>query len=89
MPTQTESSCPDRLLTTAEVSDILGVTEGTLMAWRSTSRYPLPFVKVGRLVKYRSQDIQEFIKQRLRTGTSLELDAHTEAREPREGDCHV
>jgi len=83
-----ESNCPDRLLTTAEVSDILGVTEGTLMAWRSTLRYPLPFVKVGRLVKYRSQDIQEFICQRLHSGTPLGFETYVGRNRPNEVESH-
>jgi len=83
-----ESNCPDRLLTTAEVSDILGVTEGTLMAWRSTFRYPLPFVKVGRLVKYRSQDIQDFIRQRLHTGTPLGFETYVGINPPSEVKPH-
>lgn len=41
-----------RLLTPREVAEWLGVTVGTLAVWRSTGRWGLPFVKVGRRVMY-------------------------------------
>lgn len=53
------------LLTAAEVSSILGVTEGTLAVWRATNRYDLPYVKSGRLVRYREEDVEAFILSRL------------------------
>ncbi|ARD44766.1 MULTISPECIES: helix-turn-helix domain-containing protein [Colwellia] len=53
------------LLTPTQAADILGVTIGTLAVWRCTARYPLPFVKIGRRVKYRLSDINNFIEQGL------------------------
>ena len=52
------------LISCEEAADILGVSPGTLTVWRSTRRYPLPWVKVGRLVKYRIEDVQAFITAR-------------------------
>lgn len=51
------------LLSPAEAAAILGVTVGTLSVWRSTGRYKLPFCKIGRTVKYRPEDIEEYIKR--------------------------
>jgi predicted DNA-binding transcriptional regulator AlpA len=45
---------------------ILGIAPSTLAIWRSTKRYALPFVKIGRLVRYREQDIEKFVESRLR-----------------------
>ncbi|WP_312477625.1 helix-turn-helix domain-containing protein [Stutzerimonas nitrititolerans] len=42
----------------------LGVRPATLAVWRSTGRYNLPFLKVGRLVKYRLSDLAEFLARR-------------------------
>lgn len=42
----------------------LGVKGTTLSVWRSTKRYPLPYIKVGRLVKYRVKDIATFLENR-------------------------
>lgn len=43
---------PDPLLTEQQAAEVLGVKPGTLQVWRCTRRYGLPFVKVGRLVRY-------------------------------------
>lgn len=55
-----------QLLTKEQVSEILGVTVGTLAVWRTTKRYNLPYVKSGRLIRYREEDVQAFINSRLR-----------------------
>jgi hypothetical protein len=51
------------LLTPAQTAEILGVTIGTLAVWRCTARYPISFVKIGRRVKYRLADINNFIEK--------------------------
>ena len=48
-------------------ASILGVSPGTLQVWRSTGRYGIPFIKVGRLVKYRLSVLNEWIESRTRT----------------------
>lgn len=58
----------EKLLTPIEVSEILGVTVETLALWRHHKRYDLPYVKSGRLVRYRECDVQEFIKSRTQLG---------------------
>lgn len=55
----------ERLLTKEQVSEILGISVGTLAVWRATKRYNLPYVKSGRLVRYRAEDVQGFINSRL------------------------
>lgn len=56
------------LLTPQEVANRLGVSTTTLSTWRCTKRYPLPYVKVGRLVRYRQADIEAFELGRLQEG---------------------
>ena len=52
----------ERLLTTAEVAEMLNVTESTLRSWRFKKRYPLAYVKAGRkMVRYRAADVAKFI----------------------------
>jgi excisionase family DNA binding protein len=53
-----------RLLTPKQAAEFLGVTEGTLATWRCVQRYRLPYIKVGRRVMYRSDDIETFISSR-------------------------
>lgn len=55
---------PEQLLTPRDVAKILGVTPQTLAVWRCEKRYDLPYIKAGRLVRYRSNDIEDFISRR-------------------------
>jgi hypothetical protein len=52
------------LLTEAEAAAILRVRSKTLAAWRYKKRYDLAYIKVGRLVRYRLEDIEAFIESR-------------------------
>ena len=54
----------DKLLYEKEAAAILDVTVGTLQVWRSTKRYPLPYVKVGRNVRYPRSAVMRFIATR-------------------------
>ncbi len=48
---------------------VLGVKPSTLANWRRTGRYNLPFIKSGRLVRYRVADLAAWIaSRRPRTG---------------------
>ncbi|MEN8237264.1 MAG: helix-turn-helix domain-containing protein [Pseudomonadota bacterium] len=53
-----------RLLNRKEAAEILGVKKSTLAAWKCTRRHHIPVVKVGRLVRYRYSDLQDFIERR-------------------------
>jgi hypothetical protein len=46
---------------------VLDVSPGTLSVWRSTGRYALPFLKVGRKVRYRRADLLYWLEKRTRT----------------------
>jgi len=52
------------LLAPKEAADILGTTVGVLAVWRTTKRYPLAYVKIGRKVMYRPEAVQAFIESR-------------------------
>ena len=54
----------NRLLTTDEAAQILGVKPQTLAYWRCVKRYDLPYVKVGKSCRYRRSDIEAFIESR-------------------------
>ena len=64
------------LLTPTETAAYLRVSIGTLSVWRSTGRYPLRYVKVGRRVMYRRSDLDAFVTARTVTSTG-EFDAAT------------
>lgn len=52
------------LLTSEQAAAYIGVSPGTLEVWRCTKRYHLPFIKVGRLVRYRKSDLDSFLDRR-------------------------
>jgi excisionase family DNA binding protein len=56
-----EHNKPSELLTTEEAAEYLKLKPNTLERWRSQYPHRLPFVKIGRTVKYRLEDLQAFI----------------------------
>ena len=59
----TTATLPERLLTEDEAADLLANKPQTLSVWRTTKRYDLPYVKVGRNVRYKLSDVQAFIER--------------------------
>lgn len=53
-----------RLVNEKIAAEILNVTPGTLSVWRCTRRYPLPYMKIGRSVKYRVEDLEAYMQSR-------------------------
>jgi excisionase family DNA binding protein len=53
-----------RLLTVQELAEYLGVPVATLYQWRHRREGP-PGFRVGRHVRYRWSDVQEWIEQRV------------------------
>ena len=51
----------DRLLTLKEVSEITGKAVRTLYNAKSTGRYPLKFIKLGRSVRVKESDLNAWI----------------------------
>jgi hypothetical protein len=52
------------LLTEDQAAEILTLQPQTLATWRCTRRYGLPFVRVGRAVRYRLTDLENFLASR-------------------------
>ena len=62
---------PPELLTADQAAEYIGVKPQTLAVWRTTGRYALAFLKVGRLVKYRREVLDAFLSRRT-VGTAAE-----------------
>lgn len=56
----------DTLLDDGQAAAVLGLKKGTLSIWRSTGRYDLPYLKIGRLVRYRAGDLAAWLEKRAR-----------------------
>ena len=54
----------NRILTDIEVAERLGVSRFTVRSWRLKGVGPR-FLKMGRAVRYRSQDVDEYERQAL------------------------
>jgi excisionase family DNA binding protein len=51
-------------LSTLEAAEYVGTRPHTLEVWRASGRYKIPFVKVGRLVRYRRADLDAWLASR-------------------------
>ncbi|MFZ6675262.1 helix-turn-helix domain-containing protein [Undibacterium sp. Xuan67W] len=60
------------LFTENQTADLLQISRQTLSNWRCTKPEILPFVKVGRLVRYRNSDIENFIESNVFGGVSID-----------------
>ena len=58
------SSSQNRILTDVEVAERLGVSRFTVRSWRLRGVGPR-FLKMGRAVRYRCQDVDEYERQAL------------------------
>jgi len=67
-----ESITNRELLDEKAAADLLQLAPGTLSVWRSTGRYRIPFVKVGRRVRYRRSDLEAWLASRTRTNGATE-----------------
>ena len=52
-----------QLLSRAEAARFLGISPATLAVW-AKNRHGVPFVRVGKLVKYRRIDLERYLNKR-------------------------
>lgn len=74
---QRRSSTPQtgllgHLLNNNQAAAFIGVTPRTLEVWRCTKRHSIPYIKVGRLVKYRQSSLENWLATRT-IGESVEV----------------
>ncbi|HUX30521.1 MAG TPA: helix-turn-helix domain-containing protein [Thiobacillus sp.] len=55
------------LVDEVEAAVILDVAPGTLAVWRSTGRYCVPFLKIGRKVRYSRTALNAWLESRTRS----------------------
>lgn len=60
METTTASRQSD-LITRSEAAAFLRVSPGSLSNWASSSKYRIPYIKIGKKVYYRIKDLQQYI----------------------------
>ena len=52
----------DTLTDTDGASSLLAIPTATLIKWRSTGEVRIPYVRIGRKIKYRTSDLKAFIE---------------------------
>lgn len=62
----TQILTPD-LINETQAAAFLDTSIGTLQVWRSTGRYAIPFIKVGRNVRYSRKVLEAWLESRTRT----------------------
>ncbi len=55
-------AAPDKLINRVEAAAILGLRPNTLAIWAITGRYNLPFIRCGRMIRYRASDLDKWLK---------------------------
>lgn len=53
----------DKLLSRKEAASYLKLMPQTLAVWACTKRYDLPYIKIGRSIRYRQADLDAFINK--------------------------
>ena len=56
------------LLTVAATAKMMELSCVTLNVWRHTKRYPLPYVMVGTAIRYRREDVIDFLRKGVVSG---------------------
>lgn len=59
-----------QLITEAEAAELLCIKPQTLAAWRCRATQDLPFVRVGRAIRYRLSDVEDWLARRTQTATA-------------------
>ena len=56
------------LLTEQEAASILDVEPASLAVFRCTGRHKIPYIKIGRNVRYRRSDLEAWLTRNTHTG---------------------
>jgi len=64
-------SLDDNLIVdTYEASILLCTPEKSLIKWRSTGEHNIPYIKIGRNVRYRTQDLRAWVEAHIQGGAA-------------------
>ncbi len=52
----------DLIITTEEAAKLISTPAKSLSKWRSTGEHNIPYIKIGRNVRYRTADLRKWIE---------------------------
>ena len=58
----------DLIVNTQEAAQLIRTPERSLIKWRSTGEHNIPFIKIGRNVRYRTTDLRKWIDAHVQGG---------------------
>jgi hypothetical protein len=58
----------DLIVNTQEAAQLIRTPEKSLIKWRSTGEHNIPFIKIGRNVRYRTADLRKWIEAHVKGG---------------------
>jgi len=58
----------DPLFSSDDAARYIGVASRTMAVWRCTGRYDIPYIKVGRLAKYRKSALDVYLERHTHGG---------------------
>jgi hypothetical protein len=58
----------DLIVNTQEASQLMRTPEKSLIKWRSTGEHNIPYIKIGRNVRYRTKDLRNWIEAHIQGG---------------------
>ncbi len=58
----------DLIIDTSEAAILIHTPEKSLIKWRSTGEHNIPFIKIGRNVRYRTKDLRVWIEAHIQGG---------------------
>lgn len=64
------------ILSTKRAAGYIGLSPATLEAWRCRGSGP-KFLKLGKAIRYRQSDLEDFLNSRVHTSTSVEQTGRT------------
>jgi len=70
MQTTTQTKTTTVVMTVTQAAEYLGLAVSTLNKWRCHGEGPV-FIKLGRAVRYRVEDLEKFIQKASKTSTSF------------------
>jgi excisionase family DNA binding protein len=56
----------DKLLSNDEAAEYLGIKPNTLTIWRTTKRFEIPYIQIGRKIKYKKSDLDKFLNENIK-----------------------
>ena len=60
----TQIVTPAAEFSNGEAAAYIGVTPGTLEVWRCRNRYRIPYLRIGRHIRYRRADLDKWLDSR-------------------------